>query len=65
MCAKPKTPLQFDASVVDQLACPACYGSLRHEDSQLICTACGRAYPIIEGIPVLIVARAEAAGEKS
>jgi len=63
MPAKPIPPLEFDDSVAGQLACPACYGSLRHEDSRLICAGCGRAYPIIDGIPVLIVGRAEATGE--
>jgi uncharacterized protein YbaR (Trm112 family) len=38
------------ASIVDQLACPACYGALRMEATALQCTACGRNYPIIEGI---------------
>jgi uncharacterized protein YbaR (Trm112 family) len=65
MPTEPAPPLEFDASVVGQLACPACYGSLRHENSHLICAACGRAYPIIDGIPALIVDRAETAGEKS
>jgi uncharacterized protein len=59
MPTKPNPPLAFDASIAGQLACPACYGSLRHENAELICTACGRAYPVIDGIPVLIVARAE------
>jgi len=69
MCAKPSNPLEFDASVVGRLACPACYGNLRHQNSprhggsRLICASCGRAYPIIDGIPVLIVDRAEAASE--
>ncbi|MGO8706183.1 MAG: Trm112 family protein [Terracidiphilus sp.] len=61
MPPKPGAEFKFDASVVSQLACPACYGSLRLEGSHLICAACGRAYPIIDGIPVLIVARAEKA----
>ena len=42
------------ASVVDQLACPACYAALRLDASTLRCSACGRVYPIVEGIPVLI-----------
>jgi uncharacterized protein YbaR (Trm112 family) len=50
---------QFDDSVVSQLACPVCAGDLRLEQSHLVCTACHRAYPIIDGIPVLIVERAE------
>jgi uncharacterized protein len=63
MPAKPTPPLQFDATVAGQLACPACYGSLSHEEPRLICTVCGRAYPIIDGIPVLIVDRADQANE--
>ena len=51
--------LQFDNSVARELACPACYGDLRAETARLICIACGRAYPIVDGIPVLIVERAE------
>ena len=59
-------PLQFDPlSIVSQLACPACHGGLRAETSHLTCAACGRAYPIMDGIPVLIADRAEAASESS
>jgi uncharacterized protein YbaR (Trm112 family) len=47
----------FDPSVVTQLACPACFGALRLEEARLICTACGRAYPIVDGIPALIAGR--------
>jgi uncharacterized protein YbaR (Trm112 family) len=50
-------PVQFNSEVVAQLACPACFGDLRLEDSRLVCGECGRAYPIIDGIPVLIVER--------
>jgi uncharacterized protein YbaR (Trm112 family) len=44
----------FDPSVVNQLACPACLGALRMEEGKLLCAECGRAYPIVDGIPVLI-----------
>jgi uncharacterized protein len=60
MPIKPAGPIPFDASVVGQLACPACYGDLRPERARLVCAACGRGYPIVDGIPVLIVERAEA-----
>jgi len=53
------TQLEFDASVLAHLACPACYGDLRLEDARLICSACSRRYPIVDGIPALIVERAE------
>jgi len=59
MPAKPAPPLQFDASVVSQLACPACHSGLRLDGSRLACAGCGRAYPIVDGIPVMIVGRSE------
>jgi uncharacterized protein len=62
MPAKPTPAPEFDASILADLACPACHGDLRAEDSRLICVVCGRVYPIIDGIPVLIVARAEKLG---
>jgi len=51
-------PFQFDEAVVSQLACPACAGDLRLATSHLVCIACQRAYPVIDGIPVLIKERA-------
>jgi uncharacterized protein YbaR (Trm112 family) len=61
---KPAHSLNFDSSVIAQLACPACFGNLRLDSADadamhLVCVACSRAYPIIDGIPVLIVGRAE------
>ncbi len=58
------TPV-LDPWIVSQLACPACLGGLSfaagagHGAARLICAACGRAYPIVDGIPVLIAERAE------
>jgi uncharacterized protein YbaR (Trm112 family) len=51
-------PYRFDPAVLDQLACPACRGLLRLEENRLVCRECDRAYPIVDGIPVLIVDRA-------
>jgi uncharacterized protein YbaR (Trm112 family) len=58
MTAKPVHAITFDPSLVDQLACPACLGALFLQEIQLVCKECGRAYPIGDGIPVLIVERA-------
>jgi uncharacterized protein YbaR (Trm112 family) len=44
---------------VRQLACPACLGDLRPEETRLLCAACGRAYSIVDGIPALIAARGQ------
>jgi len=60
MPADPKATPAFDPSVLDQLACPACLGELRLEDTRLRCAACGHAYPIVDGIPVLISGREKA-----
>jgi uncharacterized protein YbaR (Trm112 family) len=49
----------LDLSVLSQLACPACLGGLSLDDRKLVCGECGRAYPIVDGIPVLIAGRAE------
>lgn len=52
-------PSDFDLSAVDQLACPACLGDLRADEAKLVCITCGRTYPVMDGIPVLIAERAE------
>jgi uncharacterized protein YbaR (Trm112 family) len=51
----------IDSAVLAQLACPACHGDLHAEDSRLVCSACARRYPIVDGIPALIIERAESA----
>jgi len=42
----------------DDLVCPVCYGRLRFEVATVVCAGCGRTYPIVDGIPVLIPQRA-------
>lgn len=56
--------MQFDAEVTGMLACPACHGDLRLEAGQLGCEACGRRYPVVDGIPVLIAEGGETGGEE-
>ncbi|MGB8028628.1 MAG: Trm112 family protein [Terracidiphilus sp.] len=63
MVDKPAHPSTFDPATLAQLACPACYGELRLENSRLLCIACGRVYPVADGIPVLTIERAERPGE--
>jgi len=59
MPADSKALSTFDPTVLDQLACPACLGALRLEAMHLLCAACTRAYPIVDGIPVLIAGSEE------
>ncbi|HEU5457575.1 MAG TPA: Trm112 family protein [Terracidiphilus sp.] len=39
------------------LACPVCHGVLQREETRVVCVACGRAYPVEDGIAVLIAER--------
>ncbi len=53
----------FDPDMVSQLACPVCLGGLSLVDevgqdaARLACAECGRGFPIVDGIPVLIAGR--------
>jgi uncharacterized protein YbaR (Trm112 family) len=52
--------VDFNPRLLEQLACPACFGTLRLVSSigRIVCAECRRAYPLIDGIPVLISERA-------
>jgi uncharacterized protein YbaR (Trm112 family) len=65
MFEKPEPQSAFDREVLARLACPACHGELRLEGARLICSGCGRVYPIIDGIPALIVESAEQVAGRS
>ncbi len=41
------------------LACPACKTAVKQEGGRIICAACGRRYPVRDGIPVMLVEEAE------
>ena len=41
------------------LICPACGSALREKENTLECAACKNRYPIEDGIPVLLVDRAQ------
>lgn len=49
--------LGLDPDLLDLLACPACRAVLRVDEpaGELVCTGCGLAYPVRDGIPVLLV----------
>jgi len=55
-----------DSELLKILACPQCRASLRHDAAaaELVCTGegCGLAYPIRDGIPVLLIHEARGAG---
>ena len=45
--------------LLDVLACPLCKEPVKLEEEKLVCTKCGRRYPIRDGIPVMLVEEAE------
>jgi uncharacterized protein YbaR (Trm112 family) len=40
------------------VVCPVCHKELRAGDGSVECSGCGRRYPIVDGIPVLLAERA-------
>ena len=49
----------IDRELLDILACPVCKADVELKDEKIICTQCGRRYPIKDGIPVMLVEEAE------
>ena len=44
--------------VLSRLVCPVCRQALALDETFIRCTACGRRYPILDGIPILLADRA-------
>ena len=49
----------IDPELLEILACPACKTEVTLEGERLVCAACGRRYPIRDGIPVMLIEEAE------
>jgi uncharacterized protein YbaR (Trm112 family) len=49
--------MKLDPALLDIIVCPDCRGALAVDEdrSELVCTACGLAYPVRDDIPVLLV----------
>ena len=41
------------------LVCPVCKGEVSCADNKIVCSACSRRYPIVDGIPVMLAEEAE------
>jgi len=39
------------------LACPVCHQPLQLKAASVVCTGCAGSYPIVDGIPALLVER--------
>ncbi len=51
----------IDKELLEILACPADKAPVVQESDRIVCTACGRRYPIRDGIPVMLIDEAEPA----
>ena len=56
--------MTLDPRLLELLVCPNDRGELRHEPEarELVCLACGYAYPIRDDIPVMLVDEARKPG---
>lgn len=49
----------IDKELLEILACPACKAEVKLAENKIVCTKCGKKYPIKDGIPVMLVEEAE------
>ncbi|HVY61305.1 MAG TPA: Trm112 family protein [Planctomycetota bacterium] len=49
----------IDRELLEILACPLCKAEVRLEGERIVCTKCGRRYPVRDDIPVMLVEEAE------
>jgi uncharacterized protein YbaR (Trm112 family) len=56
--------LSLDPRLLELLCCPACRTAVRPlpDETGLACDTCHRIYPIVDGIPVMLVEEAEIRG---
>ncbi len=66
--ADTSSTLGLDPQLLEILRCPECRSELRVDAgaSELVCTAeaCGLAYPVRDGIPVMLVDEARRPGDR-
>lgn len=49
----------IDKELLEILACPVCKAEVKLEKEKIVCTKCGRRYPIRDGIPVMLESEVE------
>ncbi|MDI6606443.1 MAG: Trm112 family protein [Candidatus Omnitrophota bacterium] len=49
----------IDKELLDILACPDCKADVEEKDNKIVCKACGKKYPIRDGIPIMLIDEAE------
>lgn len=51
--------MPIDKELLEILACPLCKTPVVEQGERLVCTKCGRRYPVRDEIPVMLVEEAE------
>ena len=49
----------IDPKLLEILACPVCKTGVTVEGERLVCSQCGRRYPVRDGIPIMLTEEAE------
>ena len=48
---------QLSDILIEVLVCPLDHADLEQRDATLVCTLCGRPYPVNDGIPNMLIER--------
>lgn len=53
--------MALDDKLLEILVCPACRASVTYKDRRkvIVCDDCGLVYPVVDGIPVMLVDEAK------
>ena len=51
----------MNKELLDILVCPACRKGVKEQGKEVVCRACGRRYPVRDGVPVMLVDEARMA----
>ncbi|HWZ52128.1 MAG TPA: Trm112 family protein [Granulicella sp.] len=51
-------PARLTQADLRWLVCPVCHGELELTSPNIACVACGRHFPVVDGLPVLLADRA-------
>ncbi|MDP3791960.1 MAG: Trm112 family protein [Candidatus Omnitrophota bacterium] len=54
----------IDKELLNILACPLCKTDVKLEGDRIVCTKCGRRYPIKDDIPIMLIDEAQLPQDK-
>lgn len=49
----------IDKDLLNILACPACKSDVTLQNDRIVCSKCGRRYPVKDDIPIMLIEEAE------